>query len=243
MKKFFVNVLTLAFLAGFVSCNNDDPAPESMGDAYVISRVVVDEETEEPVVVYGLQLDAFPVYGTLTSVKAKVGTTEYTLLKNNDTGSFYYEQDEDEYTPDWDGDGTYTFTYSYSTGETFTSADAVTDDVLLPATITTSEFADSEIDVEWNELDWETNDNGAIYVQLRKADGSVVFTSRPNAYSYLAEDETEYTISKTSGNGYWVNGYTPTNGTAYTVEVIVLLGGEVGLQAMSVATATVVWGE
>ncbi len=243
MKKFFVNVLVLALLAGFVSCNNDDPAPESMGDAYVISRLVVDEETEEQVVVYGLQLDAYPVYGTLTSVKAKVGTTEYTLQKNNDTGSFHYKQDEDEYSPDWEGDGTYTFNYSYSTGEVFSSTDAVTDDVLVPATITKSDFTENKIEVEWDELEWGTSDNGAIYVQLKEADGDIVFTSRPNSYSYLDEDETEYAISKTSGNGYWVNGYTPTSGNTYTVEVIAVLGGDVFLQAMSVATATVVWGE
>lgn len=235
MKRFFVNALALALFAGFVSCN-DDPDPEAFGDAYVISKVIMNEEIEQPMVVYGLHLDAYPIYGALSSAKAKVGATEYTLEKNNQTGSFHWEQDE--YNAVWEGNGNYVFTYTFTDAVITTNTDPVTDDVLLPANITTHSFADDKIELEWDEID----DAEGIYVQLKEADGDVVFHSKTNTSLYLGKDETEYTIQGSAGTWYPA-GYTPTAGATYTVEVIALLGAQVGFQAMSVATVPVVWGD
>lgn len=234
MKKIFVKVLVFVLFVGFVACN-DDPDPEGIGDVYVISNLSpAAGEGEEPTVVYGLHMDAYPYNGTFSSVKATLGVTNFTLEKDNDTGMFVYEQDE--YSPEPPADGTYTFTYTFSDGVITSSADALTDDVLIPATITTCDFADNKIELEWDEIE----DAEAIYIQLKEADGDIVFNSKTSTSLYLSGEETEYTIQESSGT--WLSGYSPTDGATYTVEIVALLGGSVGLQAISVSTDTVVWG-
>ncbi|MGV8091848.1 MAG: hypothetical protein AB2L24_08295 [Mangrovibacterium sp.] len=240
MKKIFVKALVLILFAGFVACNDDDPAPQGWGDAYVVSKVVVDEGTQEEEVVYGLHIDAQGYYGTLSSVKVTVGTTNYTLDKNPDYDNvFSYETDEDEFLPTLPAKGTYTFTFTFATGETYTGVEALTDKALLPANITKADFVvNDKIELEWEEVD----DAQAIYIRMKEADGDVIFNSVVNNTGYLEGDKTEYTISKSSGS--WKSGYTMTNGVTYTVEVIALLGDNTnGFQAVSFGTATVVWGE
>ena len=176
-------------------------------------------------------MEAVGYYGTLSSVIVTSGTTNYTLEKDNDT--FIYEPDE--YSIQLPAEGTYTFSYTFTTGETYTTTDALTDDVLLPADITTSDYTNDKIKLEWDEIE----DADAIYVQMKKADGDIVFRSITN--SYLAGNETEYTISQASGT--WDSSHTMTDGATYTVEIIALLADNAGsLQAMSIATTTVVWG-
>lgn len=238
MKKNLVKALALVLFAGFVACNDDDPAPQGTGDAYIISKMIpAEEEGGEPTVVYGLHIDGWAVYGTLASVKVTAGTN-YTLEKNPDYPYlFFYETDEDEFSPVKPDDGTYTYTFTFSTGETYTLAEAVSEKILLPAEITLADFTSNKINLKWEEVD----DAQAIYVQMKEADGDLVFTSKLSDNDYLDDDETEYTISQNDGS--WKSGYSMTNGATYTVEVIALLGGGTSyLQAVSIGTATVVWG-
>ncbi|MFA5618647.1 MAG: hypothetical protein WDK95_17695, partial [Syntrophorhabdaceae bacterium] len=153
---------------------------------------------------------------------------------------FHWEQDE--YDAVWEGDGNYVFTYTFTDAVITTNTDPVTDDVLLPANITTHSFANDKIELEWDGLEWDTSDQGGIYVQLKEPDGDIVFHSKTNTSQYLGKDETEYTIQGSSGTWDPAD-YTPTDGATYTVEVVALLGGQVGLQAISVATVPVVWGD
>lgn len=239
MRKILVKTLMLVLVAGFVACNDDDPAPQGAGDAYIISKMIpAEEEGEEPTVVYGLHIDGWAVYGTLSSVKVTAGTANYTLEKNPDYAyAFAWETDEDDFTAMAPDDGTYNFTFTFATGETYTAAEALSDDVLLPAEITKADFGSNKIELEWEEVD----DAQAIYIRITELDGDVVFSNLVNNSGYLEGDDTEYTISQSSGS--WKSGYTMTNGTSYIVEVVALLGDTSGgLQAVSTGTATVVWG-
>jgi hypothetical protein len=231
MKNFFVKVLALVSFAGFVACNDDDPVPQGVGDAYIISRIAVVDEEE--VVVYGLHMEAGAVYGTLSSVKATVGTTNYTLEKYTGaaSNSFFYEQDT--YGLILPAEGNYTFSYTFTTGETNATTDALTDDVLAPADITKADYSSEKIEVKWDEVD----EADAILVRLKDSDGDIVFSPG----GYLAGDKTEFTISTSTGT--WDSGHNMTNGATYTVEVLgVLADSQNYYQALSIGTATVVWG-
>jgi len=234
MRKIIFRLLILSVFAGFVSCDDDDPDPQGYGDAYVISKLSdPGEEDEEPTVVYGLYLQAGGLYGTLSSVNVTTGTASYILKKDSNTGGFYYETN---YSTNVPAEGNYTFSYTFTSGEISSSLDALTDDVLIPATITSSTFSNNEIDLEWDEVE----DADATYVLLRDADGDLVFSSVTN--SYLAGDETEYTISRSFGA--WDPDHTMTDGATYTVEIVALMADNAGsVQAMSIGTTTVVWGE
>lgn len=232
MKKNFVKALALLVFAGFVSCNDDDPAPEGAADVYIISKQAINEETQAPEIVHGLHIDAVGYYGTLSSVKAVVGTTTINLEKDNDSGTFFYEQEE--YTTAKPQTGTYTMTYTFSTQLTAQSADALSSETLVPAVITQATYGSEKIELTWEEVD----DADVCYVQMKDSDGDVVFRTS----NYLEGDETEYTIVRSSGT--WDSSHTMTNGATYTVEVVALLGNSTGsLQAMSVGTKTVVWGQ
>ena len=234
MRKIIFSVFILFVFACFVSCDDDDPTPQGYGDAYVISKLSdTGEEGAEPTVVYGLYMQAGALYGTLSSVNVAAGTSSYTLTKNSNTGVFEYETN---YSTNVPAEGNYIFSYTFTTGENSSSSDALTDDVLIPATITTSAFSNDEIDLEWDEVE----DADATYVLLRDADGDLVFSSVVN--SYLAGDETEYTISRSAGA--WDSDHTMTDGATYTVEIVALMADNVGsFQAMSIGSTTVVWGE
>jgi hypothetical protein len=232
MKKNFVKALALLVFAGFVSCNDDDPAPEGVADVYIISKQAINEETQAPEIVYGLHIDAVGYYGTLSAVKAVVGTTTINLEKDNDTGTFFYEQEE--YTTEKPQTGTYTMTYTFSTQLTAQSADALTSETLDPAVITQATYGSEKIELSWEEVD----DAEACYVQMKDSDGDIVFRTS----NYLPGDETDYDIVRSSGT--WDSSHTMTNGATYTVEVVALLGSSSGsLQAMSIGTKTVVWGQ
>jgi hypothetical protein len=236
MKKKFVKALVLILFAGFVACNDDDPAPQGIGDAYIISKLApAEEEGEESAVVHGLHIEAGAVYGILSSVTVSRGATSYTLEKYTGTESNGFFYDQDDYDATLPAEGTYTFNYTFTTGETYTTTDALTDDVLSPANITTCTFSDDKIELEWDEVE----DADATYVLLKDADGDIVFSSIVN--TYLDGDETEYTISRSYGN--WASGHTMTNGATYTVEVVAILGDNGGFfQAVSYGTHSVVWG-
>lgn len=237
MKKNFLKVLMFALLAGFVACNDDDPTPQGMGDVYITSKwMPAAEEGGSPTAVYGLHIDAYGMYGTVSEVKVKAGSSEYTLDKDDDYDLFSWETDEDEFSTTKPAAGTYTYTFKFSTGETYTLAEALSDKALLPVTITSATFADSKLTVEWEEID----DAQAIYVQMKKSDGEVVYSSKRSDSDFLDDDVTEWVISQSTGS--WKSGYTVTNGV-YTVEVIALLGGSSSyLQAISTAAISATWG-
>ncbi len=232
MKKNFVKALALLVFAGLISCNDDDPAPEGLADVYIISKQAINAETQAPEIVYGLHIDAVGYYGSLSSVTAKIGTETITLDKDNDSGNFYYEQEE--YTTEKPQTGTYTMTYTFSTQITAQSADALTSETLNPAVITQATYGSEKIELSWEEVD----DAEACYVQMKDSDGDIVFRTS----SYLSGNETDYDIVRSSGT--WDPNHTMANGATYTVEVIALLGSSSGsLQAMSIGTKTVVWGQ
>ena len=47
MKNFLVKALVLVLFAGFVACNDDDPTPQGVGEAYVIPNWSLQRKKEE----------------------------------------------------------------------------------------------------------------------------------------------------------------------------------------------------
>jgi len=220
----------LVLSVSFISCNNNDTTPEGYGDVYVVSKIKTTGETSN--VAYGLFIQASGLYGTLSSVTVTNGTKSYTLQEDSNTGFFYYESD---YSTSLPTKGTYTFNYLFSSGEINTSSNVLTENVLEPANITNCAFSNNEINLKWDAVE----DADAIYVQLKKADGTLIFSSVTN--SYLLGTATSYDISTSTGT--WASDYDMVNGTTYTVEVIALMADQSNsVQAMSIASQTVVWG-
>ena len=237
MKKIILFVFG-AVLLSVTSCNNDDPDPQGYGDAFIMSKLQEADGDGEPTVVYGLYLATGAIYGTFSSVNVTAGTASYTLQKNTETGDFYYETTN--YGTTLPEKGTYTFSYAFTSGDMATSANVLTEKVLAPANITASAFSNNKIELKWDKV----TDASVIYVRLKDSQDKIVFSSSTSSAPYLAGDKTEYSISTAAGT--WKSSYTPTNGATYTAEVIALLAENATsnyLQAQSVASTSVVWGQ
>ncbi len=232
MKKNLVKAFALILLAGFVACNDDDPTPQGYGDAYIVSKVDVGDGATEPVVVYGLLIEAYAIYGNLTSVKVTAGGTEYPLEKDGNV--FFYES---SYSTTKPASGNYTFNYGFAAGETYQTIDTQTSDALLPAENVSASYTSEQVKLEWDEVD----DADALSFYLKNSEGDVVYSSVYNGYGYIEGDKTEFTITKSSG--YWDTSKLH-SGETYTVEVnAYLVNSTTGMiQARSTGTTTVVWG-
>ncbi len=233
MKKFFMWGLGLFLLTAFVSCNDDDTTPVGYGDAYIVSKYVVNEDKSDSILEYELYMYAYGYYGTLSSVEVTAGLYEsYTLTKNS-SGTYTYESG---FSTELPYATTYTFQYTFDTNEIITTTDDLTEDVLEPTVITSCVYADNEIDV-----DWEAVSNADAYeVSLTNSEGDVVFRSTTSS-GYLSSSVTSYSISSSSGT--WTSGYSMEDGT-YTVSVVALMAdSRYYFQAESIASAKVVWGE
>lgn len=232
MKKSIVKGLILALIVGFTACNDDDdPTPYGVGEAYVISKLEAPAvEGEDATVVYALHLEAAGQYEVPTSVTVSgPGGTTYTLSSE----SGYFSNDE-VYSTSLPASGTYTFKYTFASGLSTSSVDALSDEVLEPAVITSVVVSEDDIELTWEEVE----DADAIVVSLRNPEGEIIFSSTTNA-GYLLGSKTSYTISTQQGS--WAEA--PADGTTYTLEITGLLGSNTSYyQAISTAADHIVWG-
>ncbi|PTN10403.1 hypothetical protein [Mangrovibacterium marinum] len=232
MKKIFAKGLILAMFAGLTACNDDDPTPYGVGEAYVISKLEAPAtEGEDATVVYALHLEAVGQYEVPTSVTVSgPGGATYTLSSE----SGYFSNNE-VYTTSLPAEGSYTFNYTFASGLSTTSVDALSDEVLDPAIITSVVVSDDEVELSWEEVE----DADAIVVSLRNPEGEIIFSSTTNA-GYLVGNKTDYTISTQQGS--WAEA--PAEGTTYTLEITGLLSGSASYyQAISIAEDHIVWGQ
>jgi hypothetical protein len=235
MEKMIAKLVLMTLLGGLaVSCGDDEFIADATGDAFILSKI--QGEGEEATIVYGLALHAF---GNKDFSKVIV-TSPDDVTSNLEPYAgvpydYYYETDEDKFTPVLPVQGNYNFSFTFISSETGTDVDELTDDVLLPATITKCEYneADSRIEMTWDVVD----DADFFVIYLENADGELIYISEA-----LKGTVTSHNIS--SATNHWYQ--TPNVGDTYKAIVgasmYETVAVDLNIQAKSIATATVPWG-
>jgi len=236
MRKKLVKVVVLILFAGFAACNGDDDyTAYADGDAFIVSRI--QGEGAEADTVFGLALHAMgnKDFSGIIVTTPDNGTVQ---LQPISTYEFYDETDEADFSLALPAGGNYSFACTFTTGETYTSVDVLSDDVLDPVNLTKCEYnaTDAQIDLEWEEL----ADVDYFVIFLADEDDKVVYISQS-----FDGDKTEFNISENTYS--WVNGEIPTTGKTYTVVINAYMyeaspTKQLDIQAKSIATGTVVWG-
>ena len=233
MKGLFLKILGLALLAGFVSCDDEEIVATGQGDAFIISRVAGQDT------VFGLALHGFG-NKDFTSVSVVDGEdTPYQLSSYNGYPyDFFYETPENDFTVELPYTGNYNFSFAFITAETYEDADVLSTGVIFPANITKYEYnSDNEqIELEWDRMD----DADFIVVYLEDTDGVPVFVSRS-----LSGSTTSFNIA--AGTVGW-DSYVPETGHPYRVLIRAYMyeangQRDLNIQAESIATSSVNWGE
>jgi hypothetical protein len=234
MKEYFAKVMVFSLLICLVSsCADDDYVADASGDVFIVSRV----RGEEAITVYGLALHAFgnKDFSKVTVASPASVSTELAPYMGS-AYEYYSETEKDEYTAILPALGNYNFSFNFKTAEVDTDVDELTDDVLVPATITRCEYdaADSRIEIEWDAID----NADYIVICLEDQDGDPVYIS-----TALSGSSTGHQIA--SGTSHWYIA-APGNGDVYTVIVGAFMyettAADMNIQAKSIATATAVWG-
>lgn len=227
--------MIMVVLAGFAgSCADDDFIADATGDAFIISKI--QGQGEEAVTVYGLALHAFgnKDFSKVTAT-SPVGMVTDLVSYRGSAYEYYHETDQDEFMQALPAQGNYSFSFKFTTAEEDTDVDELTDDVLVPATITKCEYdaTDSRIEVEWEKVE----DADYVVVYLKDPAGNMIYIS-PS----LLGTKVSYEISESTIHWY----ETPDSGVTYTVMIGAFMyesaAANLNIQAESVATATVVWG-
>jgi hypothetical protein len=235
MKKIIAKLMLMTLLGGLaVSCGDDEFVADAAGDAFILSKI--QGQGEEATIVYGLALHAFgnKDFSKVTVTSPDNVTTDLVPYVGVPY-DYYYETDEDEFTPEPPAPGNYNFSFTFTSSETGTDVDELTEDVLLPATITKCEYneAESRIEMTWDAVD----DADFLVIYLENAAGELIYISEA-----LRGTTTSHNISSTTSHWY----QTPDVGETYTAIVGAFMyetvAVDLNIQAKSIATATVVWG-
>ncbi len=232
MKKIISNLLVLSVLIGFASCDNEEIVANAQGDAFIITKVA-DQDT-----VFGLALHTFG-NKAFTSVTATNEADQSFQLASyyGYPYDYYYETNSDAFTADLPEIGDYDFAVSFQSGESVSSTDALTDDVIYPAEITTCEFETdkNQIKLAWNEM----TDADFFVIIMTDEDGDEVFIGN-------SLGGTTKTAELKSTSPGWLSGKSPVSGEVYTIELGAFMYEEqkagLNIQAKSIAKHTVTWG-
>jgi hypothetical protein len=235
MKKIIAKLMIASAMVGLAtSCGEDDFIADATGDAFIISKI--QGQGEEAVTVYGLALHAFgnKDFSKVTATSPAGVATDLVSYRGA-AYEYYHETDRNEFTTEPPAQGNYNFSFKFTTTEEDTDVDVLTDDVLVPATITKCEYdaTDSRVEVEWEKVE----DADYIVVYLEDPAGNLIYIS-----SSLSGTKVSYEISESTIHWY----DTPDNGVTYTLIIGAFMyesvAADLNIQAKSVATATVVWG-
>jgi hypothetical protein len=228
MNTFMKVLLAILIAWNFASCNTNT-VPELSGDVYYMARATAEGT------VFALGFQALSnVDMTSASVESQLDPgVSFSLVMSYGT-YFYYEPDESEYTTEVPSPDDFIFTAQLSDGESLSATDQLQDDYLNPVRIVSSDFQSDESLL----ADWDETENAGLYqVRLVNETGSTVYLSQS-----ISNETTSYTI--TAGNGEWINGYTPSNGEGFTLQVLAFLLDYTDtskLQAVSIAGTTLTW--
>ena len=236
MKQILSFFLILIIINGLYSCKNEEPVTVYKGYSFITSTLA-NQDT-----VYGIGFSSvtnkyFNSVEAIHSTSAK----KYTLAAiENHTNNFGYETSFEDMTASLPEIGKYTFTFNI-VGETFTSTDSLTSNVIHPTVIDNCFFNEDE---ERIEVSWEAiQDAGYIHVFLKTSDGARVFATK----SALGATATSTNISAVTAG--WMEGFVPEANNTFNVEIHAYRfkagsnnSARDGIQARSITQGgTVVW--
>ena len=232
MKRIISSILLVSLLALIVGCDNEDVIPVVKGDAFIIAKVDGQDT------VFGLALHAMGNVA-LSSVAAvdDDGNTFQLKSYGGYLYEFYFDSENADYSLELPVVGRYEFTAVTAKGETRVVQDELTDDIIYPADLTCEfDVTNSQISLGWEKMD----DADYIVLILKDDEGETVYIS-----AALVGSSVGYNIKATTAT--WANGRTPQDGSTYTAEVHAFMyesnGEAMNVQAKSIASGTVVWGE
>jgi hypothetical protein len=240
MKKVILFVFS-ALLAGLVSCEKEEIAFDSTADVFVI--VKLQSAGAEIDTVYGIALHVFankPMQ-TVTANLESDPEISYTLnAYDNYPYDFYFETDENEFTPTMPELGNYMFdVIAQTTGETATLSDGLLEDIIYPAEnfVCAYDTEEDEMKVTWNEID----DVDYLIVRMYDEDGGMVFSSA----AITNGNTVEYTFDAAKAG--WLNGKSPVDGEGYLIRLDAYSfepgKSDLDLQAKAMNFQNVTWGE
>ena len=236
MKQILSFFLILIIINGLYSCKNEEPITIFRGYSFITSTLA-NQDT-----VYGIGFSSVTnKYFNSAEAVHSISAKKYTLAAiENHNNNFGYETPSENMTTGLPETGKYTFTFNIG-GETFTSTDSLTSNVIYPTIIETCFFNES---AERIEVSWEAiQDAGYIHVFLKTSDGTRVFATK----SALGATATSTNISATTAG--WQEGFVPETNETFHVEIHAYRfkagsnnSARDGIQARSITQGgTVVW--
>ncbi|HZH72172.1 MAG TPA: hypothetical protein VFD91_06755 [Mariniphaga sp.] len=237
-RKLLFTTIAGILAAAFTSCIDDpEPAPlDAMSDAYIQKKV------EDGVEKYalGLWVLANKNLDTVIVEGPEDETWELSAENENDLRVFRYKIEDEDYTETIPAEGDYSFKVtSTQEGETpITVKDKLTDKVLDVATIDSTKFTNSGLDVHWQVVSNADN----YVIRMFDEDDKMIYQG-----PYQLGNKDKFTVEKT-GN-YWATGFSPQEGDTYRLELLAILF-ETGIseseemynvQSISIATSEIEW--
>jgi hypothetical protein len=236
MKRVW-NVASLALLfvaLFFTSCDEEEEALSSVGDAYVIKKIVDDE------VVYGT---AYYLYANKSLSNVTVTTTDGEEINLSvyagSSYTFYMDPEEIDFSTDTPIEDDFVFAVVASSGETMSVNETLEFEDLGIPEITVDSY---DSDQESHTINWEpVEESDGYVVSVFTSEGDVIFES-PG----INPDLEEFEIS--SALGSWQEN--PIDGTTYKIQVQAFsyessatTDGFYSFKEVSIGEKDIVWGE
>lgn len=230
-----LKTIILILLVAFSSCSKDNQDSSVVGDAIVVAK------KSGANTVYAMAYYAY-AYSPLKSVVVKSmldPSNQVALVPNGVyTTNFIKEPTNADFSTTKPSANTFTFSAVFESGTTYETEDAITTDILAPATIEKCTYNSTKA---YAELSWTALTNADSYViSVIDDSGAIVFRS-----GELASTVTSGYLSA-SATG-WVSGH-PATGKTYTVRILAYKYEDSAkpnsyhIQSTSYAEASIVWG-
>jgi len=233
--KFFKIIILVLFVAFSASCSKNSDDSTVVGDAIVVAK------KSGANTVYAMAYYAY-AYSPLKSVivESMVDPSNQAALVSNGlyTSNFIKEPTDADFSTTKPSADTFTFSAVFETGSTYKTEDAITADILAPATIEKCTYNSTK---SYAELSWTAVTNADSYgITVFDDSGAIVFKT-----GELANTVTSGNLS-TSETG-WTTGH-PVSGKTYKIRVQAFQYEDSAnpnsyhIQSTSYAEASIVWG-
>lgn len=230
-KSKLIAVLFLTLL--IVSCNKSEDTSTGVGDVILVAKKSGSDT------VYGLSIYAysFNSFKSVTAVENENAKTYSLKVNQGYKTTFYYDTPDADFITVQPSAATYDFSAVFENGATDQFQDILTDKFLPLPIFNKTEYnsTDGLFEIKWDQV--PEADSYSIHI----LDGStLVFGSLE-----LANTVNSYSINANGGG--WASGFTPQNGSTYTVRLFAYLyepgGNTYNLQASAMTETPIIWGE